>query len=239
MKINSFPQTTNREKYPDISFKSIPANPKCVPEIFAKIAKVTGEYVRTPEQRLILAFTALLFQPLIDLKFAHEDKKVDSAIKSASKAIVCGFTGVTIRSLFIMLTSKCIGAGKNNILNRDFLPDKAQKLFELKPLEGIIRMREYNNTLGSIFAILFMMLFSNSKIDGPLVSDMQDLLSGVIKEKKGWLESINCVKESRCRKIRIWLNRRKDFILRQYEKLKKIVKIIKEDNPAKKTGGNS
>ncbi len=237
MKISSFPYKSDKNNYSCPSFKSFPSHPKYFPEIMARIAKVGGEYISMPEQRLFLAATALFMQPLIDLKFAHEDKKVDSAIKSASKAMVGGFTGVAIRALFIRLTTKSIAPLKDNFLYRYFLPDKIQKMFEFEPLMASKLLKQYNASLGSIFAIAFMVLFSNSKIDAPFTGDVQDLLSGVIKENKSWGDSFKTVIRSRCRKIRIWFKHKKDFILKIYTKLKKIVQIIKEDDNKKKNGG--
>ena len=237
MKISSFPYTYDKKSKSCPSFKSFPQHPKYFPEIMAKIAKVGGEYISMPEQRLFLAATALFLQPLIDLKFASEDKKVDSAIKSASKAMVGGCTGVAIRSLFIRLTTKSIAPLKDTFLYRYFLPDKIQKMFEFEPLMAKKLLKQYNASLGSIFAIAFMVLFSNSNIDAPLTGDVQDLLSGVIKENKTWEDSFKTVLRSRCRKVRIWFKHKKDFVLKICEKLRKISEILKEDEPNKKNGG--
>ena len=238
MKISSFPYKSDKNNYSCPSFKSFPQHPKYFPEIMATIAKVGGEYISMPEQRLFLAVTALFMQPLIDLKFAPEDKKVDSAIKSVSKAMVGGCTGIAIRSLFIKLTNKSIAPLKDNFLYRYFLPDKIQKMFEFEPLMAKKLLKQYNSSLGTIFAIAFMVLFSNANIDAPLTSDVQDLLSGVIKENKTWEDSFKTVIKSRCRKVRIWFKHKKDFVLKVYEKLRKISEILKSDDTKKTNGGS-
>ena len=103
MKISSsFHNIDSNQSYQ--SFKGVPPNPKYIPEIIGNIGKVAGEYINTPEQKLFLATAALMFQPLIDLKYAKEDQKEDVAIKSASKAMAGGFTGVLIRAVFLKIT---------------------------------------------------------------------------------------------------------------------------------------
>ena len=193
------------------TFKGLPPNPKYVPEFVGKAAKMAGEYISMPEQKLLLTLASVALLPLIDLKFAHEDKKVDAAIKSTAKPIACGFTGVTIRAAFIALAVKAIGFGNNNRLNNDFMPKAAR---------------------------IFMIFFSNAKIDVPLTSDLQDLISGVVKENKSWLQSINDVKNSRVQKIKNWLNKRKQFFDKIKSKISKLNAVMKEEEPHK-TGGSS
>lgn len=186
------------------SAKSISQKMIWLPERAGKIAKTAGEYINAPEQKLLLATTALLFQPLIDLKFAEEDKKVDSAIKSASKAIAGGITGVSIRALFMALTDKLLVNDKknNNILKKFFYPDKINSLFEVNPDLARSELTKYNKTLGIILATFFMIFVTNSKVDVPLTSDFQDIIGGVVKDKKGWLKSISDVATQRGEKIK-------------------------------------
>ena len=233
MKINQFPYN-NTDKKPSYqqSFKSIPPNPKYIPEFIGKIGKVAGEYVSMPEQKLFLATTALMLTPLIDLKFAQEDQKVDSAIKSASKAMAGGFTGVAIRAGFLKLTDHFIGLDKHNKLNLYFLPESAVILSRREPEMAKLQMRQYNKSLGTLFAVLFMILFSNSKVDVPLTSDLQDLISGVVKENKTWLKSFSDVYDSRSKKIKDWFERKKQILNSIKTKLIKIIKIIAEDTSA-------
>ena len=223
------------------SFNGVPDNPKYIPELVGNIGKVVGEYVNAPEQKLFLATSALLFQPLIDLKFADEDKKQDAAIKSASKAFAGGLTGVTIRALFIALCEHFITSDiKNqNILKRHFYPkalddmlNKPEVLdFDLKMAD--FKLKNYNKTLGTLFAVIFMILFSNSKVDVPLTSDIQDFLSGIIKEKKNWKISANDVLVSRKKKIDTWLSDKKQKLDKVLVKVKKIAKIITDDTEKK------
>ena len=81
------------------TFKGLPANPIYLPECMGKAAEAAEKYISIPEQKLLMSLAAVLFLPMIDLKFAHEDKKIDAAIKSTAKPIACGFTGVLIRKV--------------------------------------------------------------------------------------------------------------------------------------------
>lgn len=211
------------------SFKGVPQNPSYIPEAIGNVAKVAGEYINTPEQKLFLATAALMFQPLIDLKYAKDDQKIDAAIKSASKAMAGGFTGVLIRASFLKLTDHFIGFQKHNKLNRLFFPDAAIKLKEVRPEIAKLRIKQYSQTLGTLFAVLFMILFSNSHVDVPLTSDIQDLISGVVKDKKSWLTSLNDVKNNRCKKITDWFKRKKDIINKVKNKIVGIVNVLNED----------
>ncbi len=216
------------------SFKGIPETPIYMPNIVGKLGKVVGEYVNTPEQKLFLATTALMFQPMIDLKFADDEKKTDAAIKSASKAMAGGFTGVLIRALFSNITKHFIGFNKHNFLNRHFFPDDAIIMRESSNAMANIRMKQYCNTLGTLFAVVFMILFSNSKIDVPFTSDLQDIISGIAKENKSWPKSIHDVLNARTDKIKTWFTRKKDSILNIENKIKKVLKALSEDVPENK-----
>ena len=227
MKISSsFNNVNNKEKYQ--SFKGIPSNPKYYPEALGHIGKVAGEYISMPEQKLFLALTALMFTPLIDLKFANDEQKQDAAIKSASKAIAGGFTGVAIRALFASITDHFIGFEKFNKLNRLFFPDNASVIKRNRPQMADLYMKQYTKTLGTLFAIAFMIFFSNSKVDVPLTSDLQDFISGIAKDNKSFLQSLNDVTNSRCNKIKNWFKHKKDACINIKNKLVRIVKIIRE-----------
>ena len=217
------------------TFKGIPEKQFYIPNAVGKLGKVVGEYVNMPEQKLFLATTALMFQPLIDLKFADEDKKTDAAIKSASKAIAGGVTGVTIRGAFIKITEHFIGFHKHNKLNRYFFPDDAAEMRRTSEALSDVRMKQYCGSLGTLFAVLFMIFFSNSKIDVPLTSDLQDLIGGVVKEDKTWIKSLADVSNNRKEKIKNWFDKKKNFLLKIKNKAVKIMKVLKEDTPAETT----
>jgi len=234
MKISSSFNNIDGKK-PNKSFHGIPAKPMYIPNAIGKLGKVVGEYVSTPEQKLFLASTALMFQPLIDLKFADEDKKTDAAIKSASKAMAGGFTGVAIRAAFLKITDHFIGFYKRNKLNRHFFPDNAIQMRENSPALADVRMKQYCQSLGTLFAVVFMILFSNSKVDVPLTSDIQDLISGVVKENKTWIKSLSDVSANRKEKIKNWFNKKKNFLLKVKNKTVKIISVLKEDTPADNT----
>lgn len=242
MKISSSFNNINRNNTSSQSFKGIPKKPHYLPNIVGKMGKVAGEYVSMPEQKLFLATTALMFVPLIDLKFADEDKKTDAAIKSASKAMMGGLTGVTIRAAFLKLTNKYIGLGKHNVINTYLLPPKARELNaklsasknEAAKMMLDKKVKQYSQTMGTLFAILFMSFFSNAKVDVPLTSDMQDLISGVVKENKTWLKSLSDVSKARKEKISAWFENKKNFLFRVKDKSTKVVNIIKDGAPVKK-----
>lgn len=235
MKISKFPTDEYKNKGRSYSFKALPDKTIFYPEVVGDIGKWAGEYVSMPEQKLFLATSALMFQPLIDLKFANNDKKIDSSIKSASKAIAGGLTGVTIRALFLKLTDHCIQFDKDNKLQEYFFPADVKALAEKNPGLATLRLNAYNKTLGSLFAVLFMILYSNSKLDVPLTNDLQDLFSGVIKQDKTWLQSLSDVSQSRGKKIQKWLNKKKDYIIQVKTKIEKITGIIAEKPPSKTT----
>lgn len=228
MKISSSFNSTDRNKTCQ-SFKGVPPNPKYIPEFIGKIGKVAGKYINTPEQKLFLATTALMFQPVIDLKFAQEDKQTDAAIKSASKSIAGGLTGVLIRAGFIHLTTSKIGFKKVNKLNNFFFPEAASKLYQTEPELTKLQLTQYSQTLGTLFAILFMTFFSNSNIDVPLTSDLQDLLSGVIKENKTCRKSLADVATNRANKIKAWLNKRKTKLMKINNKISGVIKVLTTD----------
>ena len=223
------------------SFKSVPPNPRYIPEFIGTLGKYAGEYIDSPEQRLFLALATIAFKPLIDLKYADDDKKVDTALKSTAKSAAGGITGVAIRGAFLKLTDKFIGYDtinnnlipKRNRLNTLFLPEIAKELKEESPEIIKLRIKKYSNTLGSLFAIIFMILFSNSKIDVPLTNDIQDLLSGVVKENKSWTKSLHDVAAARGKKIADWFIRKKNILSNIVNKTKDIAYIIKNDEPEK------
>ena len=72
MKISSSFTTIDRKQNYQ-SFKGVPPNPKYLPEFVGTLGKLAGDYISMPEQKLFMATTALMLQPLIDLKFAEED----------------------------------------------------------------------------------------------------------------------------------------------------------------------
>ena len=227
MKIcSSFNTDRNNNTYQ--SFKGVPPNPKYIPEFIGNLGKLAGEYINTPEQKLFLAISALTFQPLIDLKYAQDDKKIDASIKSASKAMAGGFTGVVIRAAFLKITNHFIGFNKHNKLNRLFMPDDAVRIKLYDPDMAQLRIKQYSQTLGTLFAVLFMILFSNAKVDVPLTSDLQDIISGIVKQNKSWLRSINDVANNRGKKISSWFKQKGDIFKNIKNKFKDILNVILE-----------
>lgn len=231
MKISSSFLEGKNKNCKKTSFKAIPNSPLYLPRIIGEIGKVAGEYINTPEQKLFLSTSALMLQPAVDLKYADEDKKTDVAVKSASKAIAGGLTGVTIRAVFLKIMRKFIGYNKHNKLNKYFFPDDAkQLLIEEGQALANVRMKQYQNTLGTLFAIIFMVFFSNSKVDVPLTSDIQDLILGIVKGNKSFSKSAFDVCKNRFNKIAKWFNSGKNKIVKIANKVKRIINVISSTN---------
>lgn len=264
MKISSSFDNTNN-KCSKQSFKAgIPKKQVFLPNAVGTAGKVVNDYIGVPEQKLFMAATALIFVPMIDMMYADEDKKVDSAIKSASKAIAGGITGVTIRALAIKLF--------NDIITLDNITDKANPTLKdkikmvankfLLPPKAILdkeeakkigsaavqaaqklkiekQLKQYNQTLGTLVAIIVMSLFTNSKIDVPLTSDLIDLISGVVKDKKSWGTSFNEVTTARKNKIKQWFENKKAGIKKTKAKATKIFNIMNDKNPSGTKEGRS
>ena len=228
------------------SFKAIPAEYHRLPEIVGKIGKIAGEYVGMPEQKLFLATSALMLQPVIDLKFADEDKKDDAAIKSASKAIAGGVSGVTIRAICINLMNKHVNfkpdGEKADKIKKYLLPTDAKALYDKDPMKhqlAIRRLKQYNMTIGSLIAMLVMMLFTNKSFDVPFTSDLQDFIGGIVKENKTWARSLHDVSNKRYNKIKNSVLRVSKRFTNIKNKFKKIIHTIKspeveENNGSKK-----
>lgn len=213
------------------------------PDNVGKLAMYTGTYIGTPESKLITGTLSAICQPLIDMAFAPEDKKVDAAIKSTSKSIAGTLTGVSIRKLFIYLCKKNIkmaGPGDKGFVDNEFLMAKniftrlfrprlilkqmkylnkptsytyhGQRLMDREEIYYIYQRQldKYNNFLGASLALVVMVLFTNSAVDVPLTSDIQDLLSKIIKEKKDFLTSAGEVCNERKDKIKNWFKDRKN-----------------------------
>lgn len=328
-------QNLNRNIQPNNSFKGVSAR---------KIFEFVGNNFSTPEQKLIVATTATVLRPLMDLKYAEEDKKVDSAIKSTSKAIAGGLTGVAIRKFFITFTNKVIKLpevfapnaeikasqgqilevlkeeGKanykilhknrinkllmpqniiNSLVEKEELKSAIDKLSEKKELKDIAdkitvnkkfeeladnilqkgkikndaneilkkekeikkifdelieeckvkdiinklaikeevwdfveklakkknlenipqNLKKYNNALGGLIAVLVMTFFTNSKIDAPLTSDFQDIITGIVKDNKSAEDTIKEVAGKRYSNIKKWAGEKRENIKNSLKKL--------------------
>ena len=224
------------------SFNGLPAKTVFLPEWLGKAGKWAGEYVSMPEQKLFLAATAFLFQPAIDMKFAEEDKKSDVAIKSASKAIAGGITGVAIRALSEKYFRSKIGYDANgdkkvNLINDYLFPPKAAKLRERSKTAADIMLKKYASTLSIVTALAVMILVTNEKLDVPITSDLQDLYTYVARDNKSWKDAFKEVGKSRINKIKISIKRQKEFVDNIKNKCKRIFNIIKEDNPIQDNKG--
>lgn len=233
MKICSTSINNNRNSSVQ-SFKAIPADYHKLPRWLGAIGKSVGEFVGMPEQKLLLATTALMIQPFVDLKHADPDQKENAAIKSASKAIAGGISGVTIRALVINMmnkhldvTNKGLDSPKVDIIRKYLMPSNALEMYKTHPSLAIRRMKQYNMTVGSLAAMLVMMLFTNKWFDVPVTAGLQDFISGIVKEKKTWTRSLHDVVEDRRNKIADKIEKTKRNIVNKRNKIKQIILTIK------------
>ena len=95
-------------------------------------------------------------------------------------------------------------------------------------------MKQYNKTIGTLAAIIFMITYSNSKIDVPLTGLIQDFLTKVIKEKKSASLALSEVVADVKTKIQNKRKNRKQAFVNIFEKGRKIDAILKEPSTPKK-----
>ena len=230
MKISSFSPNTMQKHSNNESFKGTPGT-IYLPKIVGEFGKFVGEYVGIPEKKLIQNTTPLYLQPHFDLKYAEDDEKTDIAIKSASKAIAGGITGVAIRAGCISFFKNKINFDPHNgsLLNKLLLPERAERLRRDSENLALKRLKTYNETLGTIAAILIMTLFTNKNIDVPLTGTIHDVISGVVKDNKTWPRSIYDTYKIRKEKVENVINKIKAKDAQRKEKLQKIFDILKEN----------
>lgn len=255
MKISSS-TNMNGKKNTSQSFKGIPVKPIFIPELLGDIGRNVGANIGGAEQKLILASTAVFLRPLIDLKFAEEDKKVDSAIQSTSKAIAGGITGVTIRAFFIKLADKLIKlrgevfedklkekiytSGEINELKEKFgeyiskislllLPKKVDQTDITQNIKAVHQKSQYTKSIGGLIAVLVMAFYTNSAWDAPLTEDFIKFFNGIIKEKKTPLESLTAVVQDRHEIIKNWFKNKENKAKKQVEKVKNFLKLTKKE----------
>ena len=126
---------------------------------------------------------------------------------------------------------------KTSKINMHLLPKAAIDLYNIDPAKAKVRLNSYIETLGTLAAIAIMIGCTNSKIDVPLTSDLQDLLTGVVKKDKSWLESFTEVKNKRVEKIKTWANKWKSRLDTTGDRILKAGQIL-ADNPQKTTEAN-
>ena len=135
-----------------------------------------GEKISSPQNRLILGVTALMFQPLIDLhnRKVDEDTRKMSTARTVAKIIAGTTTGFLIRygcikalSRYCKLPSEITPQMKNPKL-RMLLTPKVAKTGELTDLNY------YKGAVGTYMS-LGIMLFTNFLIDAPLTKSLTNL----------------------------------------------------------------
>lgn len=212
MKINSSFTTNGRNTYnPTFKANLSPDKVKSIADFvvseghnaFGKVGMWFSDNINTPEKKLITVAIGLLTQPLIDLYTAREENKVDSAIKTTSKLIAGGITGVSIRAACLML-SKFIIIDKHekDLLKkiqtalRPYDYREADVLVEITDamIENNVAIRKkigaYSNTVGNILAVLVMIGLTNAHIDAPVTTYLRKFFTGVVKEGKTITKSI-------------------------------------------------
>ena len=239
MKISSFSNNINnlnndKEK---TSFKGS-SRVIYLPNVIGEVGKFVGEHVGIPEKKLIQNTTALFLQPHFDLKYAEDEEKTDIAIKSASKAIAGGITGVTIRAAAISFFKRKINFDPLNksIINKLLLPEKAEEMYRKSRCLANTRLKLYNETLGTIASIVIMTLFTNKNIDVPLTAFFQDIIGGVVKENKTWSRSIYDTCDEKRKKVEAWIKDKETKTLQKKDKIQRIVNIIKSETSNESRG---
>ena len=255
MKITSSTNMNGKTNYCQ-SFKGIPVKPVVINEILGDISRSAGTKISSAEQKLILASTAVFLRPLIDLKFAEEDKKIDTAIQSTSKAIAGGITGVTIRAFFIKLADKLIklpGEEFDDKLRRKIydsdeikvlkekledgmseissllLPQKIKETNITEPIKAAHQKAQYIKSLGGFVAVIVMAFYTNAAWDAPLTADFIKFFNGIIKEGKTPLDSLTKVVQDRHQIIKNWFVDKKNKIGNQFNKINNLFKSTKKE----------
>lgn len=149
-------------------------------EKFLKGISWVGEKVSSPQNRLILGITALMFQPFIDLsnKEVDEDTRKISAARTVAKIIAGTLTGVAIRS-------GCIHAIDAFTKRTDEItPNMKFKKFRTLFMPDVVleNLSQYKKSLGTIMS-LGIMVFTNFLIDAPLTKFLTNKFIDRIHQK--------------------------------------------------------
>ncbi len=159
---------------PDTTYKS---------EKAVKFIGSIGKNISSAEQRLILGASALMSQPFIDAhnKRVDEDTRKVSVAKTISKIIVGTTTGFLIRKGCIKAIKECskLPAPGVKKCRTIFAPE----IDEFKLNENSDDYKQYQNTFGTIAALVVMM-FTNFLIDAPLTKYFTNLLMDKSKNKE-------------------------------------------------------
>lgn len=228
MKISSFPNNINRSE----KLQSFCGSSKMIymPDVIGEIGKFVGEHVSVAEKKLIQNTAAAYIQPKIDMKYGDEDEKTDIAIKSVSKAIAGGMTGFTIRAACINLFKRKLTFDdtSTSIVRKYFMPNRAREIYQSGNLnEATRRMKTYNETIGTIFAILIMSTITNKNVDVPLTRTFEELIGGVVKSKKTWHRSAYDIYKKHKEKYDELIDKYKKVYTTEKQKVTKLANGIK------------
>lgn len=231
MKISSFPNDINKSK--KLQSFGVASKMIYMPDIVGEFGKFVGQHVSIAEKKLIQNTAATCIQPKIDMMFGDEDDKVDIAIKSTSKAIACGITGVTIRAAITASLNKNLTFDDNtgSLVRKYFMPDKALLMSQSGELnETFRRMKSYNETMGTILSILIMSTFTNKKIDVPLTRTFEELIGGVVKNNKTWHRSAYDVYKKHKEKYDVIFNKYKTICTREKSRATRLFNAAKGED---------
>lgn len=154
-----------------------------------KVIHWFGQYVSSPENRLIIGVTALMSQPFIDLynKDVDEKTRVVSCARTLAKTVVGTAVGFSVRAGFVHLTKNYSALGNVGI-------KKIRKLFT--PSEAKTDMpyayKQYQNAMGMFLSVAAMLL-TNFAIDATLTKFLTNVLvkkfeDAGLEPKKGMKE---------------------------------------------------
>lgn len=230
MKISSFPSDINRSE----KLQSFNGSSKVIymPDVVGEIGKFVGEHISVAEKKLIQNTTATFIQPKIDMKFGDEDEKTDIAIKSVSKSLAGGLTGFIIRAACINLFKRKLTFDdtSTSIVRKFFMPDGALDLYKSGNTQEAIRsMKTYNETMGTIAAIVIMSAYTNKNIDVPLTRTFEKFIGGVVKSDKTWHRSAYDIYKNHKDKYDELINKYKNTYTTEKGRATKFVNGVKRE----------
>ncbi len=160
------------------------------------VADKIGQYINSPEQRLIQGVTALGMQPVIDYynHKADDETRAVSVARTIGKIIAGTFVGVLVRYGAIYAAKQFSAYAYKEMVSgyikkvgpkrkRDiFMPNYEFKTPNKTPKEFKNMHENYVKTMGTLLAT-FAMLFTNFLIDAPLTKIITKLLTPAVRQK--------------------------------------------------------
>ncbi len=171
MKVSDIRSVNNNPSFGSITIK---------PQTIEKCKKLV--HMSSVGQRVVIGSTALVLQPLIDLKNKKVDKRTReiSAVRSIARAAGGTATGIFIRYGCIKLAEACSKAGK--AFDFTITEKQTNKLAQagkqaVKSLAQAsdAQIKGYAGVMGTAIA-LGVMLFTNFLVDVPIINSLQNFL---------------------------------------------------------------